>query len=646
MAVDAIELRPRGPVLLFDAAIRLCARSTGVWSLMLWPGAFLTFAAFGLVEAINRREPLAQPAMLFTAAWLFRGLCMGAACHYLEAQLMQNAEPAPWRSFVAALKHAPSLLITTWAVATLNLVLWVFTLGLGFFFIGSHAVAYAVAMRSQGHPLNLLGNAARLLGPARHTAAWVRLCGISQIIVIANVHAATSMIIKGGQKLLGFDLSYADRFCSLDNATWVATCVAVGFSLFEPLRAASATLLLVDGRVRQEGLDLLAQLEQLPKRRRSKPIAAAGVALFVAALFGATPAAQAQTDAGTLLTHDWNGIYHAGVEPALASGETPSSQLEQRLRRVVESCELQDSLDDFDLSSVSQIGERQRASLSRFVADIERLAYDEDDCEGAQTELARGLKWVSETRRAHRDDTDTMGAADRVKGILARPEFVPSAPERTRVEKPEAPRSGFAKWWNELWESFWRWLSRDRTPPPKPNEAVNSAGAGLGGVGTAVLVGSVILLVALVAFMVFNRAPAQTAPTVPGDERRILETKLESDPMSALARAPEGWSDLADQLASQGRFRDAIRHLYLALLSRLHRDGAIDYDPAKSNWDYFRAFKGVPQALPPFKELTRRFDFAWYGNMEVTGFAYQTFRGLSKTLLAPPSDRPGGLHGA
>ncbi len=96
---------------------------------------------------------------------------------------------------------------------------------------------------------------------------------------------------------------------------------------------------------------------------------------------------------------------------------------------------------DFDLASVSQIGERQRASLSRFVADVERLAYDEDDCEGVQAELSRGLKWVAETRRAHRDDTDAMGTAERVKGILARPEFIPSAPERADG-RGEARREG------------------------------------------------------------------------------------------------------------------------------------------------------------------------------------------------------------
>ena len=106
--------------------------------------------------------------------------------------------------------------------------------------------------------------------------------------------------------------------------------------------------------------------------------------------------------------------------------------------------------------------------------------------------------------------------------------------------------------------------------------------------------------------------------------------------MSALSRPPETWAGLADQLAAEGKFREAIRHLYLALLSRLHRDGAIDYDPAKSNWDYFRGFKGNGEVLKPFRELTRRFDFAWYGNLEVSAAAWATFRSICEPILAPP----------
>jgi Domain of unknown function (DUF4129) len=114
-------------------------------------------------------------------------------------------------------------------------------------------------------------------------------------------------------------------------------------------------------------------------------------------------------------------------------------------------------------------------------------------------------------------------------------------------------------------------------------------------------------------------------------------TALAQDPMSALARPPEGWAHLADELAAKGQYRDAVRSLYLALLSRLHREGAILYDSTLSNWDYLRQFKGNREWLPPFRELTRRFDFAWYGNLPVGADGYRDFRSLTAPLLAAPA---------
>ncbi len=107
--------------------------------------------------------------------------------------------------------------------------------------------------------------------------------------------------------------------------------------------------------------------------------------------------------------------------------------------------------------------------------------------------------------------------------------------------------------------------------------------------------------------------------------------------MSALARPPEGWAHLADELAAQGEYREAVRSLYLALLSRLHREGAILYDSTLSNWDYLRDFKGRRDWLPPFRELTRRFDFAWYGNLPVGADGYHDFRALTQPLLTAPA---------
>lgn len=80
-----------------------------------------------------------------------------------------------------------------------------------------------------------------------------------------------------------------------------------------------------------------------------------------------------------------------------------------------------------------------------------------------------------------------------------------------------------------------------------------------------------------------------------------------------------------------------MRSLYLALLSRLHRDGAILYDETLSNWDYLSQFRGHAEWKAPFRELTRRFDFAWYGNLPVGVDGYREFRALTEPLLAAPS---------
>jgi hypothetical protein len=114
--------------------------------------------------------------------------------------------------------------------------------------------------------------------------------------------------------------------------------------------------------------------------------------------------------------------------------------------------------------------------------------------------------------------------------------------------------------------------------------------------------------------------------------------------LDALSRPAHVWSEDADRLAAQGRFREAIRSLYLALLSSLHRRGAIDYHPALSNWDYCAAFKGEAEQLPPFRDLTRRFDYGWYGRRGADEPGYAAFKQQVAPLLghAPLTPAEGG----
>lgn len=604
MAVDALELRPRTTVALFDAAIRVCATSSGVWALTLPAGAALTAALFEVAEAVQRHQDLGLPVALFTLAWCFRALSQGAATWYVEQQVLAPQEPSARAAYLAALKRAPSLIITAAFTAVLNAVLLVFTLGFGFLFVGAHTVAYAATMRGQGSALGVYGTSARLLGPARQTAAFVRLAGFTQLLVALNLATGVSAGLSLGQSLLGLDLTFAQRFTSLDNGVWLATLAVVTFSLFEPLRAATAALLLIDGRVRQEGLDLLASVEQLPARRKPKPAAAAPVVAALALLLLPSPVQAAPTE------------------------------LRERVERVARLCRAR--VERQRLEDLDRLGERDRGALERFVARVERRAYDGEDCDGASADLREGLQQLGEARAAA-GSPDSAASRAAAKAILARPEFqvIPEQAEAPEQPKEEEAPGWFRKAWDDLWEAVFKWLRQsDRPRDQEQPDLPDLGGPGLG--VDFVIVLAAIVLAAVLVFILLRWREKRAAPggeAAAGDG--VTQTPLTQDPMSALSRPPESWAGLADELAARGELREAIRHLYLALLARLHREGAIDYDPARSNWDYLQGFKGPLDVLGRFRELTRRFDFAWYGNLEVNPAAYAAFRDTAQPMLAP-----------
>src|SRR5207302_7276899 len=158
--------------------------------------------------------------------------------------------------------------------------------------------------------------------------------------------------------------------------------------------------------------------------------------------------------------------------------------------------------------------------------------------------------------------------------------------------------------------------NRPRRPIELPAGPSVGGGVELANVFIVMLIAA--LVIGLAYLLIRSRGKRREVYAGDIDISGVQEQPLITDPMSALSRPPEGWASLADELAARGDFREAVRSLYLALLSRLHRDGAIDYDPAKSNWDYFRGFRGKRDWLPPFRDLTNRFDSTYYGNIGVS----------------------------
>lgn len=601
MAVDALELRPRNAVALFDAALRLCTTSTGVWAVTLPSGALLVGALFSLVEAITRGKDLLIPVAVWTVAWMFRAIAQGAACHYVEQQVLGTTPPSVRASYKAAFKRAPSLIIAAAWMVTLNTLLAVFTLGIGFLFIGAHAAGYATIMRGEGSALGLYGTCSKLLGPTRYIAPWVRLCGLSELLLGLNVHIAAQALLYLAHNLFGFDVTFVDRFASLDNPTWIATVVALAFSIFEPVRAATGTLLLVDGRVRQEGLDLIAQVDQLPRRAKPKGVTLPVSAMLALALF-ATPA--------------W-----------------ADSALTARAKKITTDCGMR-----IDLTPIRMVGDEDQSAAARMISRIEHRAYEEEDCDAAESDLRESLRLMSEAQKS----APSIDAQDRAKEILSRPEFEKAVehPKDETVEDPKAPDE--PGWFAKLLRRFIEWLDellkKKRDDDDGENVSAPTTSMDMAGANVVMIVALVVVAAALIFILVRSFKPKAKGDTELDDMGGLSQQSLETDPMSALSKPPETWAGLADELAARGEFREAIRHLYLALLSRLHRDGVIDYDPTLSNWEYLFAFKGTSTFKAAFKELTRRFDFAWYGNLDVDSLAWSIFRRTAEPMLAPPAE--------
>lgn len=628
MAVSALELRPRNAVALMDAALRLCTRNAGVWALTLPGGAAVVAAMLYLAESVRMGWPLVVPSLLLTLAWFLRGLGQGATCHYVQELLLgTQGEPSAWASLKAALGRMPALFIAVAYLLGLNTLVVMVTGGFGYILLQSHGVGYAAVMQGRGSPLKLYGTCSRLLGPARGTALWVRGLMSVQVLAFFNLHIAFNFLLFLGRKLVGVDLTFAERFASLDNAQWLIFLAVTTFALFEPVRAATATLLLVDGRVRQEGLDLLASVQQLPSRDLGRPLPPPGAtrgAAMLAVVLGlglltAAPAhAQDTEDAKPL---------------------APAEAL-RRLGEVAEACEASTAEDAAGLyAPLESLGPGEAVKLDRFVRRVERQAFDEEDCDKARATLTQGLTTMGTTVDAQAR-ADARAATARAKDILARPEFAEAAPKAAKdAPEPTAPPET-PGWWQRFIDWLGAYLKKlfEREPAEPRQETAQPflTGASVANVLVVVLVTLTLAVLGVVLLRALNR-DKRRAGAEGVQVSTVDASTLAGDAHHALSRPPEGWAHLADELAARGAYREAVRSLYLALLSRLHRDGAILYDETLSNWDYLYQFRGRAEWKAPFRELTRRFDFAWYGNLPVGVDGYREFRALTEPLLAAPS---------
>ena len=188
------------------------------------------------------------------------------------------------------------------------------------------------------------------------------------------------------------------------------------------------------------------------------------------------------------------------------------------------------------------------------------------------------------------------------------------------VDEPDGLRERLRRWWAALWTI--------EEAPPKPRELSKPpTPVGRLVVGAIAVLALVLVLAVLVlgARALTSMDPGQVLLGDPPEAGSPLP-----DPRS---RAASSWADEADALATEGQYGAAIRTLYLAVLSQLDANGAIEARPGRTNGELIRGFRGPGAWLVFFTDVTLGFERVHYGGRAADANDWRAMRRTSTPLL-------------
>jgi len=124
---------------------------------------------------------------------------------------------------------------------------------------------------------------------------------------------------------------------------------------------------------------------------------------------------------------------------------------------------------------------------------------------------------------------------------------------------------------------------------------------------------AIALMIVVIAVQVIRRARRAAATPLVSSEP--MSSRRDDDPLS---RGATEWERYAAQLAAAGKFREAIRAWYHAVLVTSYNSGVLHFRKGRTNWEYVATLAPSLAWRPEMIELTRRFEQEWYGSEQST----------------------------
>lgn len=259
-----------------------------------------------------------------------------------------------------------------------------------------------------------------------------------------------------------------------------------------------------------------------------------------------------------------------------------STSLSELAEEIPTRCEIEAGGQSFEISTV------------QLRADLQSVAKedDEDERKEALKDWQDDLKRRLERINAYEGGVDAT-AKPKLNEILNRREF-------RNVGKQDAT-AFFQEWVIKVLKMIFSHVFRD------PGKIELAAKLFIWGI---CIIAGVLLLWALYRWV--------TRQSFDIPEREII-------PFSPSARNWRDWMKEARLAVDRGDLRDAIHLAYWATISHLESSGAWKPDRARTPREYLRLISQVDVSRPLLTEITREFEYVWYGNRIPAAAQWQSF---------------------
>ena len=636
----SVEVRPRSTGEILDDAWRLYVADAPL--LLAIAGVFVAPGLLGFLWLISHPRPEALwlqillPALV-AALVLLSGL--GAPAFICAFRIRAVGEsPSITTCLRAAFRrcgahaccqaamlilHAPGLFLLAVSIPSLlNEEFSFLWLGMAFMgFCWTRIVSFLTGAAHQiivgselGWTRCLFGAFAEAQQEAGKTAI-IRVCR-SAIFVMAiiNLHALVQIVLWTAEHLGGLETAWLGVVLSFANPVHIATLTATFWLLMTPFAEATNYLLNVDRRARTEGLDLWYRVRRLfPLDVKSLAGMMLTLVVGLSWSFGTVHAADGKL---RLIREVRSELGRVVVEIKSTDPYADSSRWTARLNSLAERLECsgpEKSHFKWFRGSLKGFGKLGREAAVGVIATLDdRLALVEESLTTAaagESEIEpRPALSKEELRRLLPPEKDAADPASQTKQ-KAKQKAEPKRPVRREDSENEKP-------------------GRQLKAGPGTVKPMPAGGFNL--IGWLVLLGILAAVVVLGIHLVrqHRMIPKKKPDPQSGSAEPTLETIVTRADQFSLS----GLWNQADGLARDGRAREAVRTIYLAVLALLHRAHLIRFEKTRTNGEYARQLRNQAPLQEPFISLTSIFEVKLYNESMCQADDYAQCRALAEVI--------------